>query len=67
MPLADALLSILAGVILAGAIMTALTLAGWTGALIALAALLLFGAGALKAALDKGKKSDKTKSAEDNL
>eukprot|EP00240_Pyramimonas_obovata_P006127 CAMPEP_0118923750 /NCGR_PEP_ID=MMETSP1169-20130426/2165_1 /TAXON_ID=36882 /ORGANISM="Pyramimonas obovata, Strain CCMP722" /LENGTH=317 /DNA_ID=CAMNT_0006864783 /DNA_START=136 /DNA_END=1089 /DNA_ORIENTATION=+ len=56
MPLADALLSILAGVILAGTIMTALTLAGRTGAIVALVALLVFGAGALKAALDKGKK-----------
>ena len=47
--------AILAGVVLAGGIMTVLTLAGQTGALIALAAMCAAGVGAIRSALDKEK------------
>jgi len=47
MPFGTAMGAILAGVVLAGVIMTVLTLAGKVGALIALAALLVGGAGAI--------------------
>ena len=51
MPFGEAMGAIFAGVVLAGLIMTVLTLAGKTGALIALGALLLAGAGAITTAL----------------
>lgn len=47
MPFAQAMGAILSGVVLAGVIMTVLTLAGKVGALIALAALLIAGFGAI--------------------
>ena len=47
MPFATAMGAILSGVVLAGVIMTVLTLAGKVGALIALGALLLGGVGAI--------------------
>lgn len=47
MPFGTAMGAIFAGVVLAGVIMTTLTLAGKTGALIALAALVLAGGGAI--------------------
>merc|ERR1719428_1369574 len=47
MPFSTAMGAIFAGVVLAGVIMTILTLAGKTGALIALAALVAFGVGAI--------------------
>jgi len=47
MPFATAMGAIFAGVVLAGSIMTVLTLAGKAGALIALAALLVAGVGAI--------------------
>jgi len=53
MPLEAAMGSILAGVVLAGLIMTTLTLAGKAGALIALAAMCVAGAGAIRSALNK--------------
>ena len=49
MPFGEAMSSVLAGVMIAGAIMTILTLAGNTGALIALGALLFAGSGAIAA------------------
>ena len=53
MPFATAMGSILAGVVLAGIIMTTLTLAGRAGALVALGALLLAGGGAILSAAKK--------------
>ena len=53
MPFGEAMGAIFAGVVLAGLIMTVLTLAGKTGALIALGALLLAGAGAITTALKR--------------
>jgi hypothetical protein len=50
MPFATAMGSIFAGVVLAGAIMTTLTLAGRTGALAALGLLLTAGFGAIRSA-----------------
>ena len=47
--------AILAGVVLAGGIMTVLTLAGRTGALVALAAMCAAGVGAIRSALGKEK------------
>jgi len=58
MPFATAMSSIFAGVLLAGAIMTTLTLAGKTGALIALAALCLAGGGAIMSAASNEKADD---------
>lgn len=55
MPVQEAMASILAGVVLAGGIMTVLTLAGQTGALIALAAMCAAGVGAIRSALTKEK------------
>ena len=48
----EAMSAIVSGVILAGVIMTILTLAGKVGALIALGALVLFGVGAIATAKD---------------
>ena len=53
MDFATAMGSIFAGVVVAGAIMTTLTLAGKAGALVALAALLAAGAGAIMSSLSK--------------
>jgi len=53
MPFGTAMASIFAGVILAGVIMTILTLAGKTGALFALAALCVAGFGAISTSLSK--------------
>merc|ERR1719213_1106937 len=55
MPFGEAMGAIFAGVLLAGAIMTTLTLAGRTGALIALAALCVAGGGAIMSAASKEK------------
>jgi len=55
MPLAEAMGAIFAGVVLAGLIMTILTLAGKVGALVALGALVLFGVGAIKSSMDSDK------------
>lgn len=55
MPLQAAMGSILAGVVLAGGIMTLLTLAGKTGALLALAAMCAAGVSAIRSALIKEK------------
>merc|ERR1719149_630466 len=52
MPFGTAMASIFSGVLLAGAIMTTLTLAGKAGALIALAALVVFGVGAIMSSKD---------------
>jgi len=49
-PFSEAMSSVVCGVMLAGAIMTILTLSGKVGALIALAALLLAGVGAIASA-----------------
>lgn len=53
MPFGTAMGAILAGVLLAGAIMTILTMAGKAGALAALAALCAFGGGAILSAMRK--------------
>ena len=53
MPFSSAMSSIFSGVVLAGLIMTILTLAGKTGALIALGAMLLAGTGAVVKALNQ--------------
>jgi len=53
MPFAESMGAIFAGVVLAGLIMTVLTLAGKTGALIALGALVLAGVGAIRSSLNK--------------
>jgi len=53
MPLTEAMTSIFSGVIIAGVIMTVLTLAGKAGALIALAALILAGVGAISSSMGK--------------
>jgi len=53
MPFGEAMASIFAGVVLAGLIMTILTLAGKAGALVALAALILAGVGAISSAAKK--------------
>jgi hypothetical protein len=53
MPFSSAMSSIFSGVVLAGLIMTILTLAGKTGALIALGAMLLAGSGAVVKALSQ--------------
>jgi len=55
MPLGEAMGAIFAGVVLAGVIMTILTLAGKVGALVALGALVLFGVGAIKSSMNADK------------
>lgn len=58
MPLATAMASIFAGVVLAGVIMTILTLSGKVGALVALAVLLAAGGGAIVRAASKEAAAD---------